>query len=491
MHFFKFETSPQKSLMAILVASFLIKVIFVLCTPLNLSPDESYYWDWSRHLDWSYYSKGPISPLLIRLGCFLFGESEFGVRFPSLLLGSLFLVGLYRTLLLIGSVTVASLTTILFATSPFFFALGIGATTDPPCLAFLIWGVYFAMRAEREERGMLYALAGFLLGVATLAKLTCAVVLGVWGIWVLFKSKSATSKVLVLVASVLPLVPLVWWNYNHDWINILHNTGHLTKTGSSAPLFLNTLTLLFGQLGCFGPIQCVVVYFVIAQGSFSIRTNPWLISALILTAICLCVSIGRPVYANWPIPLYPLLVAGLLSQYKETQDAVFVRLLARYARHSVILLAAVLLVISPVILGVPLGKVAGKLPLKKLVGWRELARDVDSKLRAGEFVYVSRYDIGSSVAFYSSHHPEIVCGAVKPRRMNQYDLWSTWSAVKGQNAVVILEEKDQANILAGQFESVEYLGLHEVIYQGNIIKTLHLFRGLKFNGEKPRIDRDV
>src|SRR5262249_54761091 len=37
--------------------------------PLDLAPDEAHYWDWSRHLDWSYYSKGPLVAYLIRAGC--------------------------------------------------------------------------------------------------------------------------------------------------------------------------------------------------------------------------------------------------------------------------------------------------------------------------------------------------------------------------------------------------------------------------------------
>ena len=36
---------------------------------LDLSPDEAHYWDWSRHLDWSYYSKGPLVACLIRASC--------------------------------------------------------------------------------------------------------------------------------------------------------------------------------------------------------------------------------------------------------------------------------------------------------------------------------------------------------------------------------------------------------------------------------------
>ena len=39
--------------------------------PLDLAPDEAHYWDWSRHLDWSYYSKGPLVAYLIRGGCAL------------------------------------------------------------------------------------------------------------------------------------------------------------------------------------------------------------------------------------------------------------------------------------------------------------------------------------------------------------------------------------------------------------------------------------
>ena len=71
--------------------------------PLDLAPDEAHYWDWSRHLDWSYYSKGPLVAWLIRASCELVGDwSEqhtgsltFAVRLPAVLCGSLLLVSLY------------------------------------------------------------------------------------------------------------------------------------------------------------------------------------------------------------------------------------------------------------------------------------------------------------------------------------------------------------------------------------------------------------
>src|SRR5437773_5704195 len=71
--------------------------------PLDLAPDEAHYWDWSRHLDWSYYSKGPLVAYLIRAGCAVAGSWSQGlianemiaVRLPAILCGSLLLVSLY------------------------------------------------------------------------------------------------------------------------------------------------------------------------------------------------------------------------------------------------------------------------------------------------------------------------------------------------------------------------------------------------------------
>src|SRR5271156_1688493 len=63
--------------------------------PLDLAPDEAQYWAWSRQLDWSYLSKGPLVAWLIRASCFCFGDTMPAVRLPAVLCGSLLLAGLY------------------------------------------------------------------------------------------------------------------------------------------------------------------------------------------------------------------------------------------------------------------------------------------------------------------------------------------------------------------------------------------------------------
>src|SRR5882724_10529442 len=54
--------------------------------PIDLSGDEAQYWDWSRALDWSYYSKGPLVAYIIRASCAIFGETMPAVRYPALIL---------------------------------------------------------------------------------------------------------------------------------------------------------------------------------------------------------------------------------------------------------------------------------------------------------------------------------------------------------------------------------------------------------------------
>src|SRR5215218_5958491 len=71
--------------------------------PLDLAPDEAHYWHWSRHLDWSYYSKGPLVAWLIRGSCELFGglsvrlvgSEMLAVRLPAVASQAALLAGLY------------------------------------------------------------------------------------------------------------------------------------------------------------------------------------------------------------------------------------------------------------------------------------------------------------------------------------------------------------------------------------------------------------
>ena len=66
--------------LAVVAVTTWIRYWFVSTGQLGLSPDEAQYWDWSRTLQWSYYSKGPLIAYINALGTALFGPTELGVR---------------------------------------------------------------------------------------------------------------------------------------------------------------------------------------------------------------------------------------------------------------------------------------------------------------------------------------------------------------------------------------------------------------------------
>src|SRR5438309_4212360 len=88
----------------LILAAAALRVLYLAAyCPLDLAPDEAHYWDWSRHLDWSYYSKGPLIAYLIHFSVAvagpwserLTGSAMLAVRLPAVACGSLLLLGLY------------------------------------------------------------------------------------------------------------------------------------------------------------------------------------------------------------------------------------------------------------------------------------------------------------------------------------------------------------------------------------------------------------
>ena len=55
---------------------------------LALIGDESYYWLWSRHLDWAYYDHPAGVAVLTWLSTALGGQSEAGIRWLNALLST-------------------------------------------------------------------------------------------------------------------------------------------------------------------------------------------------------------------------------------------------------------------------------------------------------------------------------------------------------------------------------------------------------------------
>src|SRR5262249_52190457 len=162
--------------------------------PLDLAPDEAHYWDWSRHLDWSYYSKGPLVALLIRAGTAVAGgwaEQLTGtlmpaVRLPAVLCGALLLVSLYvLTVQVYGREPLALAVVAITLTLPPVAGGSSPMTLDPPLTCCWGWPLGRTHRALSRGSGWAWGAAGAAVGAGILAKYTMVLFLPSLGLFLL------------------------------------------------------------------------------------------------------------------------------------------------------------------------------------------------------------------------------------------------------------------------------------------------------------------
>jgi 4-amino-4-deoxy-L-arabinose transferase-like glycosyltransferase len=67
---------------------FIFRILYIIGGFYALAPDETYFWEWSRHLDWSYYDMGPMVAYIIALTTKIFGATELGVRIGAVILSA-------------------------------------------------------------------------------------------------------------------------------------------------------------------------------------------------------------------------------------------------------------------------------------------------------------------------------------------------------------------------------------------------------------------
>lgn len=475
----------------------LLKVLILCTTVLTLAPDEAHYWEWSRRLDWAYYSKGPVVALLIAWSSVLFGSTEFAVRFPALITSLLFWVCLVLFLTRVFSLNAALVVFVFAVTTPFFQVLGLGMSTDPPALLGWVAGMWAAYEALFRGRSWCWFLAGALFGFATLSKYTAA--LGPVGIaifclmsrphrgaWI---SPWAYGGALVYL---LFLTPVLIWNAGHDWVNVAHNASHMSHNLGFA-LRAKYLPELFGtQLALLGPFGLVVLAAVLIWGlrrRDDSRVVFFLSFAVPLIALCLSVALSRRVYANWPTPAYVALF-GLIPIFLEAQRE---RLLLwrSLLGGSVLLNTFVLVLAGGLLFGCTYGLSPHKLASKRMVGWDELGSAVEDALNANDtasigFVVAPRYDVASAVAFYTPSHPRVMCFGMGERRMNQYDVWGGWEELRGESAVLVLREDVPPEELSARFNNIELASDPiDIEFGGEVIRTFYLYYAHEFDGRGP------
>ena len=506
------------ALTLIALAAILRLVYLANFCPFDLSPDEAYYWDWSRQLDWSYHSKGPLVAWLIRLSCELLGDTMFAVRLPAILCGSLLLVGLYvLTVQVYQSDKLAFAVVALALTLPIVAAGSTLMTIDAPFSCAWMWALVFGYRAVFRQASWAWPAAGICILVGVLAKHTMVLWLPSFAMFLLTTPGLRSQLfqrgfwIMTLLGS-LGSVPILLWNMNNGWVTLHHAQSH---AGLDNDTMLHWL----------GPLQYVGAQFAVLLGFWFVawaramwhhrptrETQPelrflWWMSAPTFVFFGLFSFKNGGGEANWPIVSYlagMVLTAGWILRELQEASAWYRRVcrasLLGFAALGILLTALVHQPIhmQPVLLSLA-GPASEKHPLpirrvdptSRLRGWRHLAKEVD-QLRADlkgrgiePVLAAERWTQAGELGFYCDGHPAFHClGLPLGDRDTQYDLWRPNPAAdadrfNGRTFLLVGMDLDRLRHAFESFESARTIQYEEngcPIAEWSIV-VAHGFRG--------------
>lgn len=495
---------------------------------LNLAPDEAHYWDWSRQLDWSYYSKGPLVALLIRISCELFGplslawtgSEMLAVRLPAVVCGALLMTGLYVLISLVWQREVWAFGTVVLAsTSPILAAGSALITIDSPFTCLWTWSLVTGFLAIVRHKAWAWPATGLLIALGILAKPTMVLWLPCFGLFLLATPAIRSHLwrrdfwLLVAVAS-LGVLPILYWNSRNGWVTYYHTQTHAGVTARQFIYPLGPLNYLAVQAAL------MMVYLFIVWVAALWRYRPWtetrleerylwFMSAPIFIVFGLFSFKNGGGEPNWPIACYlagmVLAVGWIIEQLNSTNA--WARRLNMFGIGSV----ACLGVLATVLLHFPLqcqpvyAALAGPatnerpMPIRRLDpttrmrGWPTLAIAVaaartDLTARGIEPVLAGmNWILPGEISFYLPDHPQIFAlGPAQGDRHSQYDIWrpnplADPDLFRGKSFILI---NAQETTLAELFDSVERRD-HVHYYEGeHLISSWSLAIGHGYRGPK-------
>ncbi len=461
----------NKRFFLLLVLITLFRIAYLFAVPVDLAADEAYYWDWSRQLDWGYFSKPPMVAWIIALFCRTFGSSPAVVRLPAVLLETVSVLVLFLLARRMYDSRTGFWAVAAAMASPGASALSCILTIDAPLMCFWSLALYMFWAALQKREGCSwewYALAAAI-GLGLLSKQVMA------GFIVLIFVFAAVSRgdrhllksrrpYLFSLLGFASFIPPILWNAFHGWVTFHHTAIHFRASRSN---FIATSTdFIAGQMGIVSPVTWILFALLAALLLFHFKSKDrrvlYLLCFSFVPLLGIAVlSLRQKIQANWPDMVYP---AGmiLLAAWGCGNISAGSRLDSwrPYFKKGVIVGAvmALLTYSFPFWAGAAPGLWPGRL-LARLQGWQQLG--VEAGRALGEvprpqstFILTLDRRLASELAFYVPGQPRVYNWPhPEDTPQSQYDIWD--GPKIGSDALIVLSETDsRLDAISGYFQAV-------------------------------------
>jgi hypothetical protein len=326
------DGNSERTLWLLILGVLAARIVLLVTSPLGLAADEAHYWDWSRHLDLSYYSKGPGVAWVIWLSTTILGHAEWAVRVPGAVSGAVSMLALARLAQLVsGDRRSGVFAAAAFCCAPVFVIAPMIMTIDGPyvaCWCVSAWAALAVVRrleAGRSATGPLVAL-GLALGVGFLFKYTILLLPPGLLVYALlhrrslgWNARASVGALVGLAAFMVAISPVIIWNHQQGWPTVSHLLGHLGAPGGDMahteregynPLW--PLMFLGAQVGFTGPMGVLMVCAVVR----AVRSRPRVGGEMFLVQCAAPILVFYFVIAcfieaeaNWAMAGYTTLIA--------------------------------------------------------------------------------------------------------------------------------------------------------------------------------------
>jgi dolichol-phosphate mannosyltransferase len=498
------EVRVRSLAVGLIVYAFTLRLVYL--GSVELLPEETYYWNYSRHLDIGYLDHPPLVAWLIRLGTAVFGQSPFGVRIGALCCGMICSFFTYRLARDLFGEAAALAALVLAQVLPFFFLSGLLMTPDTALAAAWAAALYFLQCALLGGRAAAWLRAGAAMGMGMISKYSIGLLTPVIFAFMLLDGPSrrwwrrwepyAAALIALAIFS-----PVILWNAHHEWASFAFQTS---RRLAEAPRFA-LHKLLASALVLITPtgVLAVAVYFLGARppdaDADSRRRRLFIAAAVLIPlAVFAVFSLRHEVKLDWTgapwTAALPLMAAGMAAGAADLKG-IRAWLHTAWPPTLVTLLLIYGAGLHYLVLGLP-GAGYGKHIELIPVGWRSLSgriMDVAAQVRANTgreplIVGMDRYAIASEVAFYAASRADSAVETSSAHLFGgmglMYERWTPADMVEGRNLLLIAFDPNELS--GSEVEShVERLGpiSDEVLSRdGQVVR--HYYHRVAYNYRK-------
>ena len=383
---------------------------------IPLYSDETYYWLWSKKLALSYFDHPPMVAYLIKATT-LFGDSAMEIRLsaPLLMAGSAYL--LYRLAKVMFDERVATYTFYIFLTSLIVQGASTIITPDVPLIFFWSLTLYTAyMYIEEGQRH--YALwMGLSTGALLLSKYTGVLLPASLIVYILLYRRTLFLDRYLYYAILLcflVFLPVVYWNYLHDFISFKFQLGHgIAEEKVFHPEYF--FKFVGEQLAIFHPLYLLpLLYFIIKDREIFSRKKMYLLIPFLLTlGLFVYFSAFKKANTQWAVPAY-LSASILLGYYLAQRRAV-----------KLIVAAGIITVLGVLVVKTPVGDVIPavknfKARAVKIDHFDKEIKSLNIDIDSYHYILIDDYH-GTDVAHYFKKYDNVL--VITPERFSNFNIW--------------------------------------------------------------------